>query len=131
MSEVELSKLPRINWGALLMPAVWGPAHGQWVTIFFYPIWLLADTSLTNAVMHGGFAIVLAAIVILGTAAATVLYARTAGRTAYLRVAHKMTMQQYLKRERIWVAVSAVVALIFIGLATWYNMAVRLPAGLQ
>lgn len=128
-AERDLRSLPRINWGALLMPAVWGPAHGQWVTVFFYPIWLLADNCLTNAVLHGGIAIVLAAIVVLGTAAVTIFYARTAGYKAYLRVADKMTLQEYLARERIWVVASALIALLFIGLATWYNLAVRLPAG--
>lgn len=127
--EVDLSKLPRINWGALLMPAVWGPAHGQWVTIFFYPIWLLADTCLTNAVLYGGLAIVLAITVFLGTAAITIFYACTAGQKAYLRVADRMTLQEYLARERVWVVVSALIAVLFIGLATWYNLAVRLPAG--
>ena len=35
--------LPPINLGALFMPPIWGPAHGIWVTILFYPIWLSAD----------------------------------------------------------------------------------------
>lgn len=127
--QAHLKRLPPMNWGALLMPAIWGPAHGQWVAILFYPIWILADTCLTNAVLYGGLATVLAVLVALGTAAATIFYARTAGRIAYLKVAEKMTMEHYLARERIWVAVSAVIALVFIGLATWYNLTVRLPAG--
>lgn len=129
-TEVDLGELPRINWGALLMPAIWGPAHGQWITIFFYPLWLLTDTCLTNAVLYGGVAIALAIPVILGTAAVTLWYACTAGRKAYLRVASRMTMQEYLKSERKWVVISALIALVFIGLATWYNLAVRIPEGL-
>jgi len=126
---IDLSQLPAMNWGALLMPAIWGPAHGQWITILFYPLWLFADTSITNAVLYGGVAIVLAATVILGTAAATVFFARTVGYKAYLRVADKMTLQEYLARERIWAVVCALIALVFLGFATWYNLSVRLPAG--
>ncbi|MDR1359311.1 MAG: hypothetical protein LBJ48_08200 [Coriobacteriales bacterium] len=138
-AEPDLSGLPRINWGALLMPAVWGPVHGQWITILFYPLWLFADTSLTNAVIFGGLgsgllstgglATILAATVVLGTAAVTFLYASTAGRKAYLRVAERMTLQEYLARERVWTVVCALIALLFIVLATWYNLAVRIPAG--
>ena len=127
--EIDYSGLPRINWGALFMPAIWGPAHGQWITILFYPLWLFADTSLTTAVFYGGFTIALAATVLLGTAAVTVFYARTAGYKAYQRVANRMTLQKYLARERIWTVVSILIALLFIGLATWYNLAIRLPAG--
>ncbi|MDR1088271.1 MAG: hypothetical protein LBL23_03250 [Coriobacteriales bacterium] len=138
-AEPDLSRVPRINWGALLMPAVWGPVHGQWITILFYPLWLFADTCLTNAVIFGGLssgllstgglATILAATVVLGTAAITFLYASTAGRKAYLRAAERMTLQEYLARERVWAVVCALIALLFIVLATWYNLAVRIPAG--
>jgi len=127
--EIDYSGMPRINWGALFMPAVWGPAHGQWINILFYPLWLFADTSITNAVFFGGFTYVLAASVILGTAAITVFFALTIGRKAYARVAHKMTMQQYKARERTWTVISLLIALAFLGLATWYNLAIRLPQG--
>ncbi|MDR2036200.1 MAG: hypothetical protein LBP91_05990, partial [Coriobacteriales bacterium] len=119
--QIDLSGLPRINWGALFMPAVWGPAHGQWITILFYPLWVFADISLTNAVFFGGFVYVLAATVVLGTAAVTILYASTAGLKAYERVANRLSKEQYLARERIWTVVCALIALIFIDLATWYN----------
>lgn len=127
--KVDLSKLPKINWGALFMPAIWGPAHGQWLTILFYPIWIFADTCFVNAIFHGGVFILFALLVFLGTAAVTIFYARTAGQKAYVRVAHKMSLERYLKRERIWALVSACIALVFIGLATWYNLTFVLPAG--
>ena len=41
--------LPPINLGALFMPPIWGPAHGIWVTILFYPMWLFADNLLYAA----------------------------------------------------------------------------------
>ena len=37
--------LPRVNLGALLMAPVWGPAHGIWASILFYPAWLVADNA--------------------------------------------------------------------------------------
>lgn len=125
----DLEKLPAVNWGALFMPAVWGPAHGQWITILFYPLWIFADSCLLNAVFYGGFTIVLAVTVVLGTAGLMIFFARTVGQKAYLRVAHKTTLEDYLRRERIWVVVSILIALLFIGLATWYNVVIRLPLG--
>jgi hypothetical protein len=73
------------------MPAIWGPAHGQCITILFYPLWIFADPSITSAVFYGGFTIALAATVVLGTAAATIFFAGTAGYKAYQRVASTMT----------------------------------------
>jgi len=35
--------LPRFNVAAFLLPPIWGPAHGFWVTILYYPIWLFVD----------------------------------------------------------------------------------------
>jgi hypothetical protein len=125
----ELTRLPRLNLGALLLPPVWGPAHGQWLTILFYPLWLFADISFTNAVFFGGLAAALAVTVFLGTAALTVFFALTVGRPAYLRVADRVPLPKYLAREKVWAVVCAALALLFLALATWYNLAVRLPAG--
>ena len=124
-----LSQLPKLNLGALLLPPVWGPAHGQLVTVLFYPLWLLADTCFVNAVFFGGLSLILAVTVFLGTAALTLFYARTAGRTAYLRVADRVTLPRYLARERVWALACGFLALVFLGLASWYNLAIRLPAG--
>lgn len=126
---VDLSKLPSINWGALFMPAVWGPGHAQWLTILFYPLWIFADNCFVNAIFHGGIFIFFSALVFLGTAAVTFFYARTVGPKAYLRVAHKMSMEDYLKRERTWAVVSVIIAVVFLAFATWYNLAIVLPAG--
>ena len=40
-----LEGIPRLNIGALFLPPIWGPAHGMWATILFYPIWLFADNT--------------------------------------------------------------------------------------
>jgi len=127
--EANLAKLPRISLGALFMPAVWGPVHGYWITIIFYPIWVFADICFTNAVLYGGLAIVLAVPVFLGTAAIMIWFAMTAGKRAYLRVADRVPIERYLKRQRIWTFVSLAIAIIFLVLATWYNLVYRIPAG--
>ncbi|MDR2672933.1 MAG: hypothetical protein LBC35_06610 [Coriobacteriales bacterium] len=125
----ELAQLPKLNIGALLMPAIWGPAHGQWITILFYPLWLFADISFTNAIFYGGLAMLLAITVFIGTAAFTIFYARTAGKSAYLRVADKMSLAEYLQGEKRWAFISAAIAFVLLALATGYNLALRLPAG--
>ena len=38
-----LEGIPRLNVGALFLPPIWGPAHGMWAALLFYPIWLFAD----------------------------------------------------------------------------------------
>ena len=126
----DLARLPRVSLGALFMPAVWGPAHGQWVTILFYPLWIFADSCFVNGVLLGGLAAVLAVTVFIGMALITVFYARTAGRRAYLRVAGRIPLERYLRYERIWAFASLAIALLFFALATWYNLTIRLPQGI-
>jgi hypothetical protein len=127
--ETNLARLPRLNLGALFMPAVWGPAHGQWVAIIFYPLWIFADSCFCNAIFFGGVALALAITVFIGMVLVTVFFALTAGKPAYARVAHRVSIERYLKRERIWIFVSLAIAVLFFILATWYNISVRLPAG--
>lgn len=43
IEEISLEGLPPLNLGALFMPPIWGPAHGIWITILYYPAWLLID----------------------------------------------------------------------------------------
>ena len=43
-----LKGVPRVNIGALFLPPIWGPAHGMWAAILFYPIWLFAITPFTR-----------------------------------------------------------------------------------
>ncbi|MDR3307298.1 MAG: hypothetical protein LBS58_00140 [Coriobacteriales bacterium] len=124
----EIKLLPRISLGALFMPAIWGPAHGYWVTILFYPIWLFADNCFISAYLYGGLAIPLAIATGIGTAAVTIGFALTAGPHAWMRVASRIRLDRYLKREKIWAVASALIALAFFAFATWYNLAYRLVA---
>lgn len=117
-----LPKIARINIGALFMPPIWGPAHGMWPTILFYPLWVFVDSCLMAARTQGGSAIPVAILVVLGTAAITIWFAVTAQAPAYMRVAGRMTVEQFNKRERIWAVISIVIALVFVALATYYNL---------
>ena len=38
-----LEGLPRVNIGALVMPGIWGPVHGFWACILFYPLMIFVD----------------------------------------------------------------------------------------
>lgn len=119
--------IPRFNWGAFLMPPIWGPAHGMWLTILYYPIWVLADNCLYAAFSTpSGLSITLAVLVVLTLAAATVLF----GILAQPRAAHRAidagkTKAQYLRSQRIWAWVSAAIAVVFLALATYYNLVLR------
>ena len=116
--------LPRMNWGALFMPAIWGPGHGQWFMILFYPLWLVLDNLIYGAV-HGGDLVVFAVVAAVAAAAFTIYYARHANEFGYLRVAAEKSVEDYLKTERVWAVAMVVVGVAFLAFATWYNIAVR------
>ncbi len=119
-----LPRLPRFNLGALFMPALWGPAHGQWYMILFYPIWLLLDNLIYGAV-HGTFPVVIAVLASLAVAAFTVFYAARANSYGYPRVAAEKTPEQYVATERRWSILFVAIGVAFIAFASWYNVAMR------
>ena len=79
-------RMPAVNLGALFMPALWGPAHGQWFMILFYPLWLRLNNLVYGAV-HGNYPGWIAALAVTMTAAFTILYATRANTYGYVRVA--------------------------------------------
>lgn len=119
--------LPRVNVGALLMPAIWGPAHGFWVTILFYPAWLVADNVFYAAYeAPTPLSIIIAALTFVILLGVTVAFAIVAQPLAAHRAeARGVTRAEYLKRQKVWIIVSAIIAVAFLGLATWYNLAWR------
>lgn len=119
-----LPHMPRMNWGALFMPALWGPAHGQWFMILFYPLWLLLDNLIYGSV-HGSFAPWLAILAGAATAVFTVVYALNANRFGYLKVANEKTPEEYLQGERRWTVLFVIIGVLFIAFATWYNLVMR------
>ena len=119
-----LPRLPTVNWGALFMPALWGPAHGQWFMILFYPIWLLLDNLIYGAV-HGTIPVWIAVLSSLAVAVFTVYYALRANAYGYVRVAAEKTPEQYVAGERKWTIIFVLVGIAFLVFASWYNIAVR------
>lgn len=72
-----LEDVPRWNIGALFLPPVWGPAHGFWATILFYPLWLVADNLFYAAYSERTpLAIAFAVIIGLVLVAVTFLFSR-------------------------------------------------------
>lgn len=119
-----LPVMPRLNVGALFMPALWGPLHGQIFTILFYPAWLFLDNMIYAAVRGTGPAWpAIAASLML--AAFTVFYALRANEVGYLRVAAEKSPEEYLAGERKQAVFLVLVAVAFIVFASWYNIAVR------
>ena len=67
--------IPRFNIGAFFMPAIWGPAHGIWAAIIFYPLWLIADNTFYAAFeQRTALSIAIAVIVFAITVAITVAF---------------------------------------------------------
>ncbi len=116
--------VPRINIGALFLPPIWGPAHGLWITIAFYPLWIVADTCFVNAFAErtplamGLGVVVLTALTVL-TFAFSVLSQKYALQRALSMGVSKPT---YLKRQRIWAVASVFVGIVMIAAATYYNL---------
>ena len=122
-----LKGLPRVNLGALLMPGIWGPAHGMWVAILFYPLWVFADNIIFNAYLNPEpIAIALAVIVGAAMIAFSVAFAIVSQPFAAHRAENRgVSRETYLKRQRIWAIVSFVLAVIAIAWATYYNLEIR------
>ena len=122
-----LEGLPRMNWGALFMPGIWGPAHGFWVSILFYPLWLLVDHLVFSAYVNPEpWAMALAAIIVAATIGITVAFALVSQPFAAHRAeAHGVSREKYLKRERIWAVVCIILAIAAVTWATYYNLEIR------
>ena len=119
-----LPKLPRVNWGALFMPALWGPVHGHWFMILMYPVWLFMDNMIYSAV-HGTTSPVLAVLASVMLAAFTIFYALRANEVGYLQVAADKSPEDYVKGERKWTALFVLMGIAFIAFASWYNLEIR------
>lgn len=119
--------IPRVNLGALFMPGIWGPAHGMWPAILFYPVWVLADNVFYGAYVNQTvLSLILAAVVFVSLVVGTVVFALLGQPFAAHRAAAKgIEKETYLQRERMWVFISAAIALAMIVLATYYNLVVR------
>lgn len=126
-----LEGIPRLNVGALFLPPIWGPAHGIWATIVFYPLWLIADNCFYAAwSAPSALSIALAVLVFAMLTAGTVAFAIVSQPfAAHRAVSMGKTKQEYLAREKVWAVACVVVGVAMICLATYYNLVLR--AGME
>ncbi len=122
-----LEGVPRVNIAAFLMPPIWGPANGIWVTILYYPLWLIADNCFVNAVVAQtplaiAFAVIVAVLLLLMTMAFSIISQPFALHRAMDLGVSKET---YLRRQRIWALAMAIVALLAVIAATYYNLCIN------
>ena len=122
-----LEGLPLLNWGALFMPGIWGPAHGFWVCILFYPLWLFVDNLVFAAYTDPApWKTAVAAVAVVIIIVLTIVFARVSQPFAAHRAENKgVSRETYLKRERIWAVVSIILAIAALAWATYYNLDVR------
>lgn len=120
--------LPRFNLAAFLIPPIWGPAHGQWAGAVFLPIWLFVDSIVATA-GEGPLMAGAAAVVVAVTLAFQAVFARRANGMAYRRVWDQMTVDEFVRRQRLWAFAAVPVALLMLGWAVYFRlvMAPTLP----
>ena len=119
--------LPRVNLGALFMPPVWGPVHGFWVTILYYPALVFVDNLVYEAWQEPSvLGIVLTVLVFAILIGVSIAFAIVSQPIAAHRAEDKgMSREQYLKRQRVWAVVSPIILVAMLALATYYNLEIR------
>lgn len=110
-----LPELPRFNWGAFLIPPVWGVAHGLWAGVFFLPLWAFVDNAIRGTQGRALWMQALAWGTLVGTLTFQYEYARTANRLVWRRAAERMDLEHYVRRERIWAIGGVVVVATLAG----------------
>ncbi len=120
-----------INIGALLMPPIWGPAHGIWITILYYPVWLLADNLFYGVYQSPTpLSVSLSVIAFVVLAGVTILFARASqGYACQRALSQGKTKEEYRKRQRVWAIAMGVLAFAMIAWATYYNLFLRATMG--
>lgn len=131
IEEIPLEGLPPLNLGALFMPPIWGPAHGIWITILYYPAWLLIDNLFYGVYENPQpLTITLAVIAGLILAGVTIVFARASQVYALRRdLSRGKTKEQYRKRQVIWAVTMGILAAVMLGAATYYNLVIRPTIG--
>lgn len=130
-------QLPQFNWGAALMPPVWGPIHGVYLLVIFLPVIVFANRSLQNLFELLGdastFMQIFVALVTVGIVGATVYSMYFFGKRGWgiawrsapiskMPGVTKEALEQFIKRERLWTALSAILFAGFVTLATFFWM---------
>jgi hypothetical protein len=111
-----LPHLPGFNWGAFLIPPIWGVAHGLWSGVFFLPLWAFVDSVIRSTLTMALWVRALSWLSLLVTLGFQYEFGRTANRLAWRRACRRMTLGEYVRVQRLW-AVGG--GLAFAGLAAW------------
>ena len=122
-----LRGIPRFNLAAFLLPPLWGPVYGFWITILFYPAWLFMDNLLYSACSNPSLVTVVMALIVCVTYVIfCVAFSLVSQPLAYHRAHAKgVSKEKYLKQQRMWAVVAVVIAALMLGFATYYNLEVR------
>lgn len=122
-----LKGLPRFNVGAFFMPPIWGPVHGFWITVLFYPAWLLVDNLLYA--LYCEFSVlnvVLAVSAVVIILALSAVFSIVSQPMAAHRAENKgISRERYLRNQRIWAVVCIVLAVAMVVFASIYNINIR------
>lgn len=127
--EEYLDGMPKLNIGAFFVPPIWGPAKGMWLTILWYPLWVFADNCMYAwwclgtplATVIGVLALVLMVVV-------TVAFAYFGGIYAAARAIQQgKTKEEFQRGEFRWAIAGALMAVVLLGAATYFNLFVRVP----
>ncbi len=94
--------IPRFNWGAFLIPPIWGVAHGQWAAVFFVPLWVFVDNMIRGPRPFGVWSVVVGYAMAAVTLGFQVAFALNANRFAWSRVADQISPEEFRRRQRIW-----------------------------
>ncbi len=124
-AEEPVPVLPRFNLAAFLIPLIWGPANGQWVGALFLPIWLFADSAIASAAQRGGLMWIAAGVVAAGTLGFQYFFARHANGVAFRRVMGRLSVAEYLRRQRLWAIAAVPAAALLLGWAVYFDLVLR------
>ena len=116
---------------ALLPPSIWGPAHGLFLTLLWYPVWLFADNLFFAAYSVGSTFSYIAAILAFVILTLFTFYFAYAiqPRAALYCIERGKTKEQFQRRQKIWAVVGIIVGILMLAFATYYNLCLRAPMG--
>jgi len=118
----DVPQLPRFNWGAFVMPPVWGPAHGQWAGAIFLPLWLFMDSIVATAFAPGMASAIGGIASVALTLGAQAWFAKRANGLAWRLVADHVTVGAFSRRERLWAIAMTPLAAALLSWAIYYRL---------
>jgi len=98
----EVPQLPRFNWGAFLMPPIWGAGNGAWWGFILLPVWVFADNALQAGLRAGGAALVGGLAVAIATVGFQAWFGRRGFGVAWRRVCGRTSFERFLGQQRAW-----------------------------